>query len=150
MTTNELYEAGFQDAITTLCYESDYYITSIEVIKDRIKDLIDKDNLVFAEHLLAAIVNSDAYYYEYDFSMGTLETPTPLTKIKDLEKFCDDCMDRTMGCLSIYEMICEIKLFVDAYWETPEGQQVYNMLCNTCDTDYKEIKNIYKHIKEQE
>ena len=46
-----------------------YFECDGEAVMDTvdIKDLIDKDNLVFAEHLLAAIVNSDAYYYEYDF-----------------------------------------------------------------------------------
>ena len=90
MTIKELYSTTFEDAITTLCYESDYYITSIEIIKDCIKDLIDKDNFVWAEHLIVALNNTDAYYYDYDFSAGTFETPKPLTELEDLEEYCDD------------------------------------------------------------
>ena len=44
MTTKELYKTNFEDAVTTLCYESDYYITSIEIIKDFIKKILDDDN----------------------------------------------------------------------------------------------------------
>lgn len=90
MTIKQLYSSTFEDAVTTLCYESNYYITSIEIIKDCIKDLIDKDNFVWAEHLIVALNNTDAYYYEYDFSTGTFETPKPLTEIKDLKEYCDD------------------------------------------------------------
>lgn len=37
-----------------------------------------------------ALNNTDAYYYDYDFSMGTFETPKPLTEIEDLVQYCDD------------------------------------------------------------
>ena len=46
MTIKELYKTNFEDAVTTLCYESDYYITSIEIIKDFIKKLLDEDNFI--------------------------------------------------------------------------------------------------------
>ena len=85
MTIKELYKTNFEDAVTTLCYESDYYITSIEIIKDFIKKLLDEDNFIFAEHLIVALNNTDAYYYDYDFSLGTFETPKPLTELEDLE-----------------------------------------------------------------
>jgi len=90
MTIKELYKTNFEDAVTTLCYESDYYITSIEIIKDFIKKLLDEDNFIFAEHLIVALNNTDAYYYDYDFSLGTFETPKPLTELEDLEEYCDD------------------------------------------------------------
>ena len=86
----ELYETDFENAVTTLCYESDYCITSIEIIKDFIKKILDDDNFVWAEHLIVALNNTDAYYYEYDFSAGTFETPKPLTELEDLEEYCDD------------------------------------------------------------
>ena len=90
MTIKELYETDFENAVTTLCYESDYCITSIEIIKDFIKKILDDDNFVWAEHLIVALNNTDAYYYEYDFSTGTFETPKPLTELEDLEEYCDD------------------------------------------------------------
>ena len=90
MTIKELYSTTFEDAVTSLCYESDYYITSIEIIKDFIKKLLDEDNFIFAEHLIVALNNTDAYYYDYDFSLGTFETPKPLAELENLEEYCDD------------------------------------------------------------
>ena len=150
MTIKELYSTTFEDAVTTLCYESDYYITSIEIIKDCIKDLIDKDNFVWAEHLIVALNNTDAYYYDYDFSAGTFETPKPLTELEDLEEYCDDYKEyKEMGNLSLEEMKQEINLFIEEYWGTSIGESVYHRRCNTFDNDYDGIKEIYDYVKEQ-
>lgn len=56
------------------------------------KHEIDEENLQMAVHILTAIYESDCpddSYYLYDRSMGTLETPTPITCKEDLEDYID-------------------------------------------------------------
>lgn len=51
------------------------------------KQKIDDENIFMAIHILAAVYNSpQAYngYYLYDYSMGTLEMPKPITCKEDL------------------------------------------------------------------
>ena len=89
MTIKELYSKDFETAVTELSYENDY-ITSIEVLKDFIVCNIQNDSLCLAAHVLDVLLNYYTDYYSYDYSMGTLETPKPLTEIEDLEEFCED------------------------------------------------------------
>ena len=63
-----------------------------EVLIEEAKHEIDEDNMMMALHILNAIYNSDCpdgSYYLYDRSMGTLETPTPITCKEDLEDYID-------------------------------------------------------------
>jgi hypothetical protein len=56
------------------------------------KHEIDEENLQMAIHILNAIYESDCpdnSFYIYDRSMGTLETPTPITCKEDLEDYID-------------------------------------------------------------
>ena len=56
------------------------------------KHEIDEENLQMAVHILNAVYESDCpddSYYLYDRSMGTLETPTPITCKEDLEDYID-------------------------------------------------------------
>lgn len=56
------------------------------------KHEIDEDNIKMALHILNAIYESDCpddSLYIYDRSMGTLETPTPITCKEDLEEYID-------------------------------------------------------------
>lgn len=89
MTILELYQKGFNTALTELSEQRDD-ITDYETLKEFIKTKIDDDSLYLAAHLTNAL-NACAYaeYYRYDYCMGTLETPTPITDISDLEDFCD-------------------------------------------------------------
>lgn len=67
-------------------------ITSEEVLLDFAKSKIDDDNIYLSIHVLKAIWESgEAYngYYLYDYNMGTLETPTPITCKEDLEHLID-------------------------------------------------------------
>ena len=89
MTIKELYSKDFETAVTELSYENDY-ITSIEVLKDFSIYNIQNDSLYLAAHILDAIRTYDADYYNYDYCMGTCETPEPLMDLEDLEEFCDD------------------------------------------------------------
>ena len=89
MTILELYQKGFINAIIELSEQRDD-ISTYEDLKEFIKAKIDDDNLIVAAHLTNAL-NTCAYaeYYRYDYCMGTLETPSPLNDISDLEDFCD-------------------------------------------------------------
>lgn len=89
MTVLELYQKGFDDAVEELMQTHDD-IATYETLKEFIKSKIDYDSLYLAAHLTNAL-NACAYagYYNYDYSMGTLETPTPLKDISDLEDYCD-------------------------------------------------------------
>ena len=63
-----------------------------ETLKEMVKREIDDDSFKMALHILSAIYESDCpdgSYYLYDRSMGTLETPTPITCKEDLEDYID-------------------------------------------------------------
>ena len=67
-------------------------LTTEEVLLMFAKDKIDDGNLYMAYHILKAIYESgEAYcdFYLYDYSMGTCETPTPVTCKEDLEDYID-------------------------------------------------------------
>lgn len=54
------------------------------------KEKLDENNIGLALHILGAIYNSEeAYggYYLYDYSLGTISTPTPITCKEDLEDY---------------------------------------------------------------
>lgn len=89
MTILELYQKGFNAAIIELAEQHDD-ITTYDELKEFIKSKIDDDSLYLAAHLTNAL-NAGTYaeYYRYDYCMGTLETPTPLEDLTDLEDFCD-------------------------------------------------------------
>lgn len=88
MTKKELYDIGVEKAVEILAQEIDG-ITTYDTLKDFAKDQIDEDNFYFVEHILGSL-DETHYYYKYDYSMGTLETPTPITSVEDLEEFCED------------------------------------------------------------
>lgn len=54
---------------------------------------IDEDSIFLALHVLEAVNGDNAEYYNYDFGMGTLETPTPIKDSDDLEYIIDDYSD---------------------------------------------------------
>lgn len=89
MTMKELYSKTFEEVIEELS-EANENITSAISLKEYIKAIIDEDYLFLAIHLLNALWKSSADYYDYDYSMGTLETPTPLQSIADLENYCEE------------------------------------------------------------
>lgn len=64
-------------------------ITSYETLKDFAKTQIDEDYLFLAEHIISAI-KGEAKWYFYDYYMGTLETPTPITSKDDIEDLIED------------------------------------------------------------
>ena len=79
MTAEKFNAMDFKDAMSEL-YDESNDITTIDTLKGYISHLIDDDNFNLALHLLQGIYEDDTpedtYYYRYDYSMGTLETPT--------------------------------------------------------------------------
>lgn len=90
--TRAEFEVMSLDELIEWTNENTGYLTSEEVLIQFAKDKIDDDNLYLAMHVLSAIYNSEEAYddcYLYDYSMGTLETPTPITCKEDLEHLID-------------------------------------------------------------
>ena len=52
--------------------------------------------------------------------------------------------------LTLEEMKNEIVNFINTNWGTSIGERVYNMYCNTWDTDYDGVKKVYDFVKEQD
>lgn len=69
-------------------------VTDEEILKQFAIEKLQDDNFSMALHIINAIYNNpyDTEYYRYDYSMGTLATPTPITDKEDLEDliFFDD------------------------------------------------------------
>jgi len=67
-------------------------LTTEDMLLEFAKTKIDDDNIYMSIHVLRAVWESgEAYndYYLYDYSMGTCETPTPVTCKEDLEDYID-------------------------------------------------------------
>lgn len=126
MTVLELYKKGFYVAIGQLREERDD-ITDYETLKDFVKLKIDEDNFIVASHLIDALNRCEyAEYYNYDFCMGTLDTPTPLKTVADLEDFCEG---RTYTvCAHINSLKGEMD-DVTVLEERREGQQTIYIVC---------------------
>ena len=92
MKVKELYTMDFNEACEKLAGVTDI-ITTYESLKDFAIHMIQEDHLYLAMHILEAIHKAPADYYDYDYSMGTLETPTALTLTFDLVDYCDDKED---------------------------------------------------------
>ena len=92
MKVKELYTMDFNEACEKLSEQTDL-ITTYESLKDYAIHMIQEDHLYLALHILEAIHSSPADYYDYDYSMGTLEDPTPLTLTFDLVDYCYDKED---------------------------------------------------------
>ena len=89
MKIKELHNLDFEQAINILIDEKDT-ITISDTLKDFAIKNINEDNLFLAVHILEALNDSPAYYFDYDYCMGTLEKPTPLETLKDLENYCEE------------------------------------------------------------
>ncbi len=88
----EQFEAMSFEELLEWAYENICYTHSEEGLIEMAKHEIDEENLQMAVHILNAVYESacpDDSYYLYDRSMGTLETPTPITCKEDLEDYID-------------------------------------------------------------
>lgn len=100
MTKKEWEELTLEEAVDW-ALENIYELTFEDTLIEFAKRKIDDNNIYMALHILGAIYNSEeAYnnYYLYDYSLGTLSTPKPITCKEDLEDYisfededtCDD------------------------------------------------------------
>ena len=91
MTKKEWEELTLDEAIDWADWECGVNeLTSEDSLIRFAKEKIDEDNLFLAIHILEAIYNSEeAYngYYLYDYSLGTMSTPTPITCKEGLEGY---------------------------------------------------------------
>jgi hypothetical protein len=88
----ENFEALTFDELVEWAYDHLDGVHSEEGLIAMAKHKIDEENLQMAVHILNAVYESDCpdgSYYLYDISMGTLETPTPITCKEDLEEYID-------------------------------------------------------------
>jgi hypothetical protein len=86
------FEAMSLDELIEWGYENLDDVTTEEILLEFAKSKIDDENIFMALHILNAIHGStESYngYYLYDYSMGTLETPTPITCKEDFEHLID-------------------------------------------------------------
>lgn len=91
MTKAKFNEMSLDEALE-YAYENVADLTTEEVLLEFAKSKIDDENIYMAYHILKSIYESgEAYndYYLYDYSMGTLETPTPVTCKEDFEDYID-------------------------------------------------------------
>jgi hypothetical protein len=91
MTREEFNNMTFEELLDW-AYDNIDDMHSEEALIELVKHEIDEDSFQMALHILQAIYNSDApdgSYYIYDRSMGTLETPTPITCKEDIEYYID-------------------------------------------------------------
>lgn len=89
MTRADFETKTFDELIEQLQNE-DQDICSYDYLKDFAKHLIDEENIGFALHILNAIYTEPGEYFEYDCSMGTLQTPSGLTEKSDIEHLIED------------------------------------------------------------
>ena len=90
--TKAEYEKMSLDELIDWAYDNLDDITTEDVLIEFAKAKIDEDSLYLAMHVLSAIYNSEESYngyYLYDYCMGTLETPTPVTCKEDFEHLID-------------------------------------------------------------
>ena len=91
MKKTDLRDKTFEELIEKL-QEKCEYITSYENLKDFAIEEIKNENLYLALHVLEAITDDSADWYYYDYSMGTLETPSSRKNKEDiltLDSFID-------------------------------------------------------------
>lgn len=91
MTREQFEEMTFEELLEW-SYDNIDDIHSEETLLEMVKHEINEDSLRMALHILQAVYESDCpdgSYYIYDRSMGTLETPTPITCKEDLEDYID-------------------------------------------------------------
>lgn len=93
MTRQEFEEKSFEDVMEQLNEEYNQ-ITTLDILKEFIKEKIDEDNFNIASYLCNAIWNdpnpSMSEWYDYDYSMGILDTPVCLSEKADVEHLIDD------------------------------------------------------------
>ena len=90
MTRKYFENHPFKDVMEKL-YEENTDVTTLDMLKDFINDTVIKGEYYLSEHLVKALCNgNDEYYWLYDYSMGTLDTPVPIDSLEDVKHLIDD------------------------------------------------------------
>ncbi|HHT98201.1 MAG TPA: hypothetical protein GXZ90_09955 [Clostridiales bacterium] len=88
MTRKEYNNKNFEEVMDQLNEERDD-ITTYETLKDFAKEKIESDDFLVAIHILEALQDDIADWYEYDYCMGTLQTPSGITEKEHAEHMID-------------------------------------------------------------
>lgn len=89
MTRQEFDSKEFEEVMEQLDEERDD-ITTYERLKEFAKDKIDSDDLLVAIHILEALQSESVDWYEYDYCMGTCQTPSGITEKEHVEHMIED------------------------------------------------------------
>lgn len=90
MTRQEFKEKSFEDVMLKLDEELDE-ITTLDRLKEFAKSKIDEGNYLVSSHIVDALqAGNDEDWWNYDYCMGTLDTPIPITEKADVEHLIDD------------------------------------------------------------
>lgn len=86
MTKKEFKNISFEEFIEW-ANENINDVTHEDILKEFAIKKLQDDDFGIALHIINAIYNNpyDTEYYRYDYSMGRLETPKPITEKEDLE-----------------------------------------------------------------
>lgn len=93
MTREEFESKSFEEVMEQLNEECDE-VTTIDILKDFIKEKVDSDDFYLVTHLCNAIWNdpdlSDSDWVLYDYSLETLCSPVCVSCKEDVEHLiCD-------------------------------------------------------------
>lgn len=90
MTRKEYEDMSFEEFMEW-ANENINDVTSEEILKQCGIEELQNDNFNIGLHLINAIYENPycTEWYRYDYSMGTLETPTPITDKEDIEDLID-------------------------------------------------------------
>lgn len=89
MTRKEFETKSFDEVMEQLSEERDD-ITTYENLIEFAKSQIEKDMLFLIIHILESLNKEPAKWYEYDYCMGTLQTPSSITTKEDVEYLIED------------------------------------------------------------
>ena len=90
MTRTEFEQKSFEEVMEQQ-YEERNEIKELYMLKDFAIDAIKKGSYFLAIHVLKALrEGNDETWWNYDYSMGTLDTPTPITEKEDVEHLIED------------------------------------------------------------
>lgn len=93
MTRAEFESKSFEEVMEQLNEECDD-VTTIDILKEFIKEKVDSDDFYLVIHLCDAIRNvpnsGNSDWYLYDYSMGTLNSPICVSCKEDVEHLIYD------------------------------------------------------------
>lgn len=87
MLTRETFENMSFEELMEWANENLDDVTREDILKDFAIEKLRDDHFNLALHIINAIYNNeyDTEWYRYDYCMGTLQTPSPITEKEDIE-----------------------------------------------------------------